>query len=73
MINLQNSVFDKLTLLMGHHKLPLGYSSRMGSSEVYPPVGVGCFKYQEELSHYMAYEIGGDFLVDDVFAQRLMM
>ncbi|KAJ9141265.1 hypothetical protein P3X46_031818 [Hevea brasiliensis] len=55
-----NAVFDELMLAVGPHKLPLGYSPRMGSGEVYTSMGAGCLKYQEELSQYMKYEIGGE-------------
>ena len=44
---------DELMLAIGNHKLPLGFSTHMGSDEVYPPVGVGCFKFPEELVQYM--------------------
>ncbi|KAF2317302.1 hypothetical protein GH714_019808 [Hevea brasiliensis] len=72
MINL-GLLCDELTLAVGPHKLPLGYSPRVGSDEVYPPVGAACLKYQEELSQYMTYEVGGECPMDDVFAQTLMM
>lgn len=64
---------DEVKLAIGPHKLPLGYSPRMGSDEVIAPVGGGCFKFQDELMKYMTYEIGGECPVDDVFAQRLML
>ncbi|OAY46640.1 probable methyltransferase At1g29790 [Manihot esculenta] len=67
------AVSDELMMAVSPHKLPLGYSPRVGSDEVYPPVGAGCLKYQEELSQYMTYEAGGECPIDDVFAQRLMM
>ncbi|KDP32451.1 hypothetical protein JCGZ_13376 [Jatropha curcas] len=60
-------------LAIAPHKLPLGYSPRTGSDEIYPPLGAGCLRYQEELTKYMSYEIGGECPVDDVFAQRLML
>ncbi|KDP32450.1 hypothetical protein JCGZ_13375 [Jatropha curcas] len=65
--------FDEVMLAIAPHKLPLGYSPRTGSDEVYPPVGAGCLRYQEELTKYMSYEIGGECPVDDVFANRLML
>ncbi|KAF2310148.1 hypothetical protein GH714_006750 [Hevea brasiliensis] len=56
-------------LAVDPHKLPLGYSPRMGSGEVYTSMGAGCLKYQEELSQYMNTRLG-ECPVDDVFAQR---
>ncbi|KDP32455.1 hypothetical protein JCGZ_13380 [Jatropha curcas] len=64
---------DEVMLAIAPHKLPLGYSPRTGSDEVYPPVGAGCLRYQEELTKCMSYEIGGECPVDDVFANRLML
>ncbi|KAL3538427.1 hypothetical protein ACH5RR_001793 [Cinchona calisaya] len=55
------------------HKLPLGYSPRSGSNELYSSVGGGCLRYKEELAKYMTYKIGGECPVDDVFAQRLIL
>ncbi|WCJ32424.1 S-adenosyl-L-methionine-dependent methyltransferases superfamily protein [Euphorbia peplus] len=63
----------ELLLAIGAHKLPLGYSPRTGSDEVYPPVGAGCLRYQEDLIQYMTYQVGGECPVDDVFAQKLML
>ncbi|KAJ8754877.1 hypothetical protein K2173_015389 [Erythroxylum novogranatense] len=71
--NIDLALSSELTRAIGPHKLPLGYSPRMGSDELYPPVGAGCLRYQEELTQYMRYEIGGECPVDDVFAQRLML
>ncbi|KAJ6711197.1 S-ADENOSYL-L-METHIONINE-DEPENDENT METHYLTRANSFERASE SUPERFAMILY PROTEIN [Salix purpurea] len=39
--SLNAATSDEVMLVTGPHKLPLGYSPRMGSDEVYPPVGVG--------------------------------
>lgn len=64
---------DELVRAIGPHKLPLGHSPRTGSDEIYPSVGAGCLRFQEELSRYMKYDIGGECPVDDVFAQRLML
>lgn len=64
---------DELMLTIGPHKLPLGYSPQMGSDEVYPPVGAGCFKFPEELVQYMTYDIGDQCPVDDVLVQRLLL
>ncbi|XP_015891184.3 probable methyltransferase At1g29790 [Ziziphus jujuba] len=64
---------DELIQAIGSHKLPLGHSPRTGSDEIYPSVGAGCLRFQEELTQYMKYDIGGECPVDDVFAQRLML
>ncbi|XWS11559.1 hypothetical protein CRYUN_Cryun37aG0008600 [Craigia yunnanensis] len=61
---------DELRLAILPHKLPLGYSPRMGSDEIYPLVGAGCLRFQEELAQYMTYDIGGECPADDVFAQK---
>ncbi|KAH7835601.1 hypothetical protein Vadar_027818 [Vaccinium darrowii] len=68
-----NSLSHETKLAIGPHKLPLGYSPRMGSDELYPPVGGACLKYKDELSQYMTYTVGGECPVDDVFAQQLML
>ncbi|KAH8509915.1 hypothetical protein H0E87_007724 [Populus deltoides] len=70
---LNAAMSDEVMLVVGPHKLPLGYSPRMGSDEVYPPVGGACLRYQKELAQYMTYEVGRECPVDDVFAQRLML
>ncbi|OVA03680.1 putative S-adenosyl-L-methionine-dependent methyltransferase [Macleaya cordata] len=64
---------DELKLAILPHKLPLGYSPRMGSDSVHPPVGAGCLRFKDELNQYMKYNVGGECPVDDVFAQRLML
>ncbi|GAB4847422.1 hypothetical protein Ancab_026479 [Ancistrocladus abbreviatus] len=63
----------ELKLAVGPHKLPLGYTPRTGSDEIYPAFGAGCLKYKDELMQYMSYNVGGECPVDDVFAQRLML
>nr|KYP62576.1 hypothetical protein KK1_017115 [Cajanus cajan] len=64
---------DELTLALGPHKLPFGYSPRIGSAEIHIPVGASCMRFHEELNQYMAYEVGGECPMDDVLAQRLML
>ncbi|KAM7260854.1 hypothetical protein ACFE04_026329 [Oxalis oulophora] len=64
---------EEFLLAIGSHKLPLGYSSRSNTEDIYPSVGLGCLKYQEDLEKYMTYEVGGECPVDDVFAQKLML
>ncbi|TXG66994.1 hypothetical protein EZV62_008269 [Acer yangbiense] len=64
---------DEVRLAIGSHKLPLGYSPRSGSDEVITPVGAGCLKFEDELVQYIAYEVGGECPIDDVFDQRFML
>ncbi|KAK7331221.1 hypothetical protein VNO77_25439 [Canavalia gladiata] len=64
---------NELTLALGPHKLPFGYSPRIGAGEIHTPVGAACLKFQEELNQYMTYDIGGECPIDDVLAQRLML
>ncbi|TXG53543.1 hypothetical protein EZV62_018799 [Acer yangbiense] len=71
--DLSSGLTDEVRLAIGSHKLPLGYSPRSGSDEVITPVGAGCLKFQDELVQYMAYEVGGECPIDDVFAQRFML
>ncbi|KAJ7946501.1 S-adenosyl-L-methionine-dependent methyltransferase superfamily protein [Quillaja saponaria] len=71
--DLSNGISNELMLAIGPHKLPLGYSPRMRSDEVQPPVGAGCLRFQKELAQYMTYDIGGECPVDDVFSQMLML
>ncbi|PON38677.1 Methyltransferase type [Parasponia andersonii] len=63
----------EVKLAVGPHKLPLGKAPTTGSDDVYPTVGAGCLRLQEELAQYLTYDIGGECPVDDVFAQRLML
>ncbi|GMI73168.1 hypothetical protein HRI_000986100 [Hibiscus trionum] len=70
---LPDSLSDELKLSVLPHKLPLGYSPRSASDEIYPPIGAACLRFQHELSRYMTYDIGGECPVDDVFAQKLML
>nr|QTZ19451.1 S-adenosyl-L-methionine-dependent methyltransferase [Bixa orellana] len=64
---------DELKLAILPPKLPLGHSPTMGSDEIQPPVRAGCFRFQEELAQLMAYDIGGECPLDDIFAQKLML
>ncbi|WOL01313.1 hypothetical protein Cni_G10029 [Canna indica] len=63
----------ELKLAMGPHKLPLGFTSNLDTDELYPALGAGCFKFQDELVEYMSYEVGEECPSDDIFAQRLML
>lgn len=64
---------EEVKLAMGAHKLPLGYSPKMDSAEIYQPVGSACLKHKEDLMKYMSYEIGGNCPIDDGFAQKLLL
>ncbi|KAL0335339.1 UNVERIFIED_CONTAM: hypothetical protein Sradi_4745800 [Sesamum radiatum] len=71
--DLLDDVSDEAKLAIGPHKLPLGYTPRMGSDEVYSSVGGGCLNHKEDLRKYMSYQVGGECPVDDVLAQTLML
>ncbi|XP_077224584.1 putative methyltransferase At1g29790 [Tasmannia lanceolata] len=62
-----------LKLVVGPHKLPLGYSPNIGSDKLYPTLGAACLRYQDELTRYMTYKVGGECPADDVMAQQLML
>ncbi|XXG39415.1 hypothetical protein AAC387_Pa01g0378 [Persea americana] len=64
---------SELKLLVGPHKLPLGFSPNMGTDDIHPPMGAGCHKFLDDLNQYMSYDAGGECPVDNVFAQRLML
>lgn len=64
---------NELKLAIGPQKLPLGKAPTTGLDDLYPAVGAGCLRLQEELAQYLTYDIGGECLVDDVFAQRLTL
>ncbi|XLT54602.1 hypothetical protein S245_047492 [Arachis hypogaea] len=53
-------------------KLPSGYSQWIGSDEIHSPIGAVCLRFQDELNQYMSYDIGGECLADEVFAQMLV-
>ncbi|PKA66733.1 hypothetical protein AXF42_Ash003388 [Apostasia shenzhenica] len=69
----QDKLSGELKLAFGPHKLPFGFTSQLGSDELFPSLGFACRGFQDELTQYMRYEIGGECPVDDVFAQRLML
>ncbi|KAL4289351.1 hypothetical protein HN51_056491 [Arachis hypogaea] len=45
---------------------------RIGSDEIHSPIGAVCLRFQDELNQYMSYDIGGECLADEVFAQMLV-
>ncbi|KAG0499819.1 hypothetical protein HPP92_004085 [Vanilla planifolia] len=69
----QESLSGELKLAVGPHKLPLGFTSQLGSDELFPSLGSTCRRFPDELAQYMSYPVGGECPVDDVFAQILML
>ncbi|CAL9749584.1 unnamed protein product [Musa acuminata subsp. burmannicoides] len=69
----RDEIPEELKLAMGPHKMPLGFTSNLGTDELYPALGSACFNFQKELVEYMSYEVGKECPVDEVFAQRLML
>ncbi|KAL5982793.1 hypothetical protein ACLOJK_016870 [Asimina triloba] len=63
----------EVKLVVGPHKLPLGFSSNFGSDEFRLPLGSACRLLVDELKQYMTYDVGGECPSDDVFTQRLML
>uniref|UniRef100_A0A0E0KR33 Methyltransferase type 11 domain-containing protein n=1 Tax=Oryza punctata TaxID=4537 RepID=A0A0E0KR33_ORYPU len=55
------------------HSLPLGFSAKLGTDELYPGLGFACRNFQEELARYMAYDAGGECPDDDALALQLML
>ncbi|KAL5097603.1 hypothetical protein RYX36_001930 [Vicia faba] len=75
-VNLGNdysAISDELSVALGPHKLPFGYSPKIGSGEIHMPIGEACLRLREELKQYMTYDIGGECPGDDVLAQGLML
>ncbi|WJX27423.1 hypothetical protein P8452_16239 [Trifolium repens] len=68
-----STISDELSISLSPHKLPFGYSPKIGAGEIHMLVGEACLKFHEELKQYMTYEIGGECPVDDVLAQGLML
>ncbi|AES64686.1 putative S-adenosyl-L-methionine-dependent methyltransferase [Medicago truncatula] len=67
------TISDELGIALGPHKLPFEYSPKIGSGEIYMPVGEACLRLHEELKQYMTYDIGGECPVDDVLSQGLIL
>ncbi|CAL9038784.1 unnamed protein product [Musa banksii] len=63
----------EMKLVVGPHKLPLGYNRNLGTDKLFQPLGSACRRFREELAGYMTYEVGGECPSDEVFAQRLML
>jgi hypothetical protein len=47
------TISDELSIALGPHKLPLGYSMKIGS--IHMPVGEACLRLHEELKQYMRH------------------
>ncbi|KAL6659553.1 hypothetical protein ACP70R_003593 [Stipagrostis hirtigluma subsp. patula] len=63
----------ELKLAVGPHKLPLGFTPRLGGDEMFPSLGQACHRHMDELARYMNYTAGGECPSDEAFAQRLML
>ncbi|XLS66448.1 hypothetical protein HN51_026422 [Arachis hypogaea] len=70
--NGERSSSEELNLALASYKLPFGYSQWIGSDEIHSPIGAVCLRFQDELNQYMSYDIGGECLADEVFAQMLV-
>ncbi|KAL6840067.1 hypothetical protein ACP4OV_029877 [Aristida adscensionis] len=64
---------EELTLALGPHTLPFGYTPNLDSDKLYPAVGARCHHHRDELRKYMTYKVAGDCPSDAVFAERLML
>ncbi|TVU36239.1 hypothetical protein EJB05_18164, partial [Eragrostis curvula] len=64
---------EELTLALGPHTLPFGYTRNLDSHKMYPAVGAACHRHRDELRKYMAYNVSGDCPSDAAFAERLML
>ncbi|RYQ96397.1 hypothetical protein Ahy_B08g092146 [Arachis hypogaea] len=70
--NGERSSNEELNLALASYKLPFEYSQWIGSEEIHSPIGAVCLRFQDELNQYMSYDIGGECLADEVFAQMLV-
>lgn len=62
----------ELRLATEPHRLPLGFSAKLGTDELHPGVGFACRNFQDELARYMAYDAGGE-CPDDADALELQL
>lgn len=68
------TISDELSIALGPHKLPFGYSPKIGSGQIHMPIGEACLRlHHEELKQFMTYDIGGECPVDDVLSQGLIL
>ncbi|XP_015691472.2 probable methyltransferase At1g29790 [Oryza brachyantha] len=63
----------ELRLAIEPHRLPLGFSAKLGTDELYPGLGFACRNFQEELTQYMTYNATGECPDDDALALQLML
>ncbi|KAJ1286562.1 hypothetical protein BS78_03G362100 [Paspalum vaginatum] len=64
---------EELTLALGPHRLPFGYTPRLDSDKLYPAIGAACHRHRDELNKYMSYDVTGHCPSDAAFAERLML
>ncbi|KAJ3675349.1 hypothetical protein LUZ60_004391 [Juncus effusus] len=63
----------ELKAAFGPHKLPFGFTSNLGTDELYPAMGFGCRNYQSDVMQYLNYEPGKECPSDEIFAQQLLL
>nr|TKW18139.1 hypothetical protein SEVIR_5G413200v2 [Setaria viridis] len=64
---------EELTLALGPHTLPFGYTPNLDSDKLYPAVGAACHRHRDELRKYMTYNVTGDCPSDEALAESLML
>ncbi|CAO1944144.1 unnamed protein product [Urochloa humidicola] len=64
---------EELTLALGPHALPFGYTPNLDSDKLYPAVGAACHRHRDELKKYMTYNVTGDCPSDEFLAESLML
>ncbi|PUZ53603.1 hypothetical protein GQ55_5G064600 [Panicum hallii var. hallii] len=64
---------EELTLALGPHTLPFGYTPNLDSDKLYPAVGAACHRHRDELRKYMSYNMTGDCPSDEALAESLML
>ncbi|KAF8642736.1 hypothetical protein HU200_067117 [Digitaria exilis] len=64
---------EELTLALGPHTLPFGYTPNLDSDKLYPAIGAACHRHRGELKKYMSYNLTGDCPSDEALAERLML
>ncbi|CAO1946839.1 unnamed protein product [Urochloa humidicola] len=65
---------EELTLALGPHALPFGYTPNLDSEKLYPAVGAACHRHRDELKKYMTYNVTGDDCPsDEALAESLML
>lgn len=64
---------EELTVALGPHTLPFGYTPNLDSDKLYPAIGAACHRHRDELNKYMRYNVTGDCPPDAALAERLML